>query len=207
MNMSSTPAQPFVYLASMSPRRRELLSQIGLRWELLAVDLDESHPPHEPPAQYVHRLALAKARAASVIVPVPQAAPVVAADTAVVVEGQVLGKPADEMDCARMLGLLSDRTHQVLTAVAVVSTHGESAAVSCSEVAFRGIAPAEMTAYWRTGEPADKAGAYAIQGLGAIFVRELRGSYSGVMGLPLFETAALLREHGLALWPAAGGRS
>lgn len=202
--MAAPGEQPFVYLASASPRRRELLAQIGLRWELLANHVDESRQAGEQPADYVRRLALAKARAALAQLPAARAAPVLAADTAVVIDGQVLGKPGGEADCARMLGLLSGRVHEVLTAVAVCSRHGESVAVSLSEVAFRGIEAAEMAAYWRTGEPADKAGGYAIQGLGAIFVRELRGSYSGVVGLPLFETAGLLRRHGVPLLGAAG---
>ncbi len=205
--MTAGVAKPFVYLASASPRRRELLTQIGLRWEQLPVSLDERRRPDEAPADYVRRLALAKAGAARVAASASGLAPVVAADTAVVVDEQVLGKPGGEADCARMLGLLSGRVHQVLTAVAVVSRRGETVALSCSEVVFREISEAEMAAYWRTGEPVDKAGSYAIQGVGAIFVREIRGSYSGVMGLPLFETAALLREHGVALLPAGEGQA
>lgn len=200
-----TPSRhPPVYLASASPRRRALLAQIGLDCEVLPADVDESVVPGEAPEDYVRRLALAKARAARARA-ARDAAPVVAADTAVVVAGAVLGKPADEADCARMLRLLSGATHRVLTAVAVVSSRGESLALSASEVDFRAIAPAEMAAYWRTGEPADKAGGYAVQGLGAVFIRALRGSFSGVMGLPLFETAGLLAAHGVAVLDGGEG--
>jgi septum formation protein len=192
------PPAPFVYLASASPRRRELLAQIGVRWVLLPTDVDEASLPGEAPAGYVDRLALAKARDAFARMPPGRPAPVVAADTAVVIGGQLLGKPAGEADCARMLRLLSGAVHEVFSAVAVLSAQGESCALSRTEVEFRDIAADEIAAYWRSGEPADKAGAYGIQGLGAVFVRAIRGSYSGVMGLPLFETAALLAGHGLA---------
>lgn len=191
------PAAPFVYLASASPRRRELLAQIGVRWVLLPTDVDEASLPGEAPAGYVDRLALAKARDAFARMPPGRPAPVVAADTAVVIGGQLLGKPAGEADCARMLQLLSGAVHEVFSAVAVLSARGESCALSRTEVEFREIGADEIAAYWRSGEPADKAGAYGIQGLGAVFVRSIRGSYSGVMGLPLFETAALLAGHGL----------
>jgi septum formation protein len=196
---------PFVYLASASPRRRELLTQIGVQWSLLPTDLDESSRPGENAAAYVSRLAVAKARDAHARVPPGRPAPVVAADTAVVIRGELLGKPAGERDCRRMLELLSASVHEVFSAVAVVSSRGESTALSRTEVVFREIGDAEIGAYWATGEPADKAGAYGIQGLGAIFVREIRGSYSGVMGLPLFETAALLAQHGVAPLPVPEG--
>jgi septum formation protein len=197
---------PFVYLASASPRRRELLAQIGLRFELLPAEVDEAVRPGEAAADYVSRLALAKCRDARQRMPAKQAAPVLAADTAVVIGSEILGKPGSEADCRRMLGLLSGAVHEVLSAVCVISGHGESVAVSRSEVAFREIGAAEIGAYWLSGEPRDKAGGYAIQGLGAVFVREICGSYSGVVGLPLFETATLLGAHGVAL-PGAGGRS
>jgi septum formation protein len=191
-----------VRLASASPRRRALLAQIGLACEVLPADVDERVRPGEAPGDYVRRLALAKARAARA-----QAgnggAPVLAADTAVVIGGEILGKPASEADGARMLRRLSGATHQVLTAVAVISARGESLALSASEVEFRELTDAEIAAYWRSGEPVDKAGGYAVQGLGAVFIRALRGSFSGVVGLPLFETAALLAEHGIAV-PATG---
>lgn len=203
--MTSMPAsRPFVYLASASPRRRELLAQIGVDWAVLATDVDEASRPGEDPAGYVTRVATAKARDALARVPPQRAAPVVGADTAVVIGGELLGKPAGEADCRRMLGLLSGAVHEVFSAVAVMSARGASTAVSRTEVEFRELSGAEIQAYWDSGEPADKAGAYGIQGLGAIFVRQIRGSYSGVMGLPLFEAAALLAEHGVAPLAAPG---
>lgn len=201
--MAPVADSSFVYLASASPRRRELLTQIGVAWRLLVVTVDEAARAGEPPAAYVARLAVAKARAALPGMPAARPAPVLAADTAVVVGGEVLGKPVDEADGRRMLALLSGRVHEVFSAVAVISSRGESAAVSRTEVAFREIGAAEAAAYWQSGEPGDKAGGYAIQGFGAIFVREIRGSYSGVMGLPLFETAMLLAGHGVGCLPGA----
>lgn len=191
-----------VYLASASPRRRELLAQIGIGCAVRPAGIDESTRPGEAAEAYVLRLALAKAALVWEQVARVAPRPVVAADTAVVMGGELLGKPAGLADCRRMLGLLSGAVHEVFTAVAVISAAGSSSAVSRSEVAFRPLAPAEIEAYWHTGEPADKAGGYAIQGRGAVFVRELRGSYSGVMGLPLFETAALLAAHGLGILAA-----
>jgi septum formation protein len=195
--VSTIPQQPFVYLASASPRRRELLQQIGVAWELLVTDVDEACRPGEAATAYVERVALDKARAALERVPPARPAPVLAADTAVVIGGTLLGKPVDAADARRMLGLLSGTVHEVFSAVAVISARGESIAVSRTEVGFRDLGEEEIDAYWATGEPADKAGAYGIQGLGAVFVREIRGSYSGVMGLPLFETAGLLARHGI----------
>jgi septum formation protein len=199
--------ESFVYLASGSPRRRELLTQIGVRWRLLPAGVDESPRAGEAAENYVSRLAFAKARDALARVPPDCPAPVLAADTVVVAHGQLLGKPTGEADCRRMLELLSGRAHEVFSAVAVVSERGESGAMSRTEVLFRQLGAEEITAYWRSGEPADKAGAYAIQGLAGIFVREIRGSYSGVMGLPLFETAMLLGRHGLRLLSPGETRS
>ena len=202
-----------IYLASQSPRRRALLAQLGLACLVLEVQVDESPQRDEAPATYVERIAWAKAAAGRTALlsgkvpasadampgaPLP-AQPVLAADTAVVIDGRILGKPADERDAMAMLACLSGRTHRVLTAVAVLGA-GEHLAVSTSEVRFRSIAPAEAAAYWATGEPKDKAGAYGIQGLGATFVAHLAGSYSGVVGLPLFETAQLLAAEGIGWW-------
>jgi septum formation protein len=187
----------FVYLASGSPRRRQLLSQIGFSFQLLKVDVDESVAPGEAARDYVVRLAEAKATAGRRAVP-PGAAAVLGADTAVVINGTILGKPSGGEDGERMLRLLSGRTHEVLTAVALATGEALTSLVSASEVTFREIGEAEAREYWRSGEPRDKAGGYAIQGYGAVFVSELRGSYSGVMGLPLFETAELLRAAGVA---------
>ena len=194
----------FVYLASASPRRRELLSQIGVRWELLPAAIDETARPGEPAPDYVGRLALAKCRDALARMPAGRPAPILAADTAVVIRGELLGKPTGEADCRRMLSLLSGTVHEVFSAVCVISRQGESVTLSRTEVAFRDIDAGEIGPNWRSGEPADKAGGYGIQGLGAVFVREVRGSYSGVVGLPLFETAALLGAHGVALLGAPG---
>jgi septum formation protein len=202
-------APDFIYLASASPRRRELLSQIGVPFQVLTVEVNESIDAEEPPADYVTRLAEAKAGAGLAACAAARAPPrpVLAADTAVVIDGEILGKPTDAEDAARMLGLLSGRTHQVLTAVALGTAAGISSCVSASAVRFREIKAAEAREYWNTGEPKDKAGGYAIQGRGAVFVADLHGSYSGVMGLPLFETAEFLRSAGVSRWllPAIRG--
>lgn len=187
-----------LYLASGSPRRRELLTQIGVQFILLAVEVDERRAPGESPAEYVQRVALAKARAGRRLIE-PRDAPVLAADTAVILGAEVFGKPSSQSHARRMLNALSNVTHEVLSGVALVGGRDEATAVSRSEVSFRALTASEIDAYWQTGEPRDKAGAYAIQGRGAIFVRELRGSYSGVVGLPLFETAELLRAFGITV--------
>ena len=190
-------SQDFVYLASGSPRRRELLQQIGVSFRVVGMAVDEAVLPDETPSAYVTRLAAAKAVAGWERSRDAHQVPVLAADTAVVLDGQILGKPADRQDAEGMLRLLSGRTHEVLTAVALRTANGLQSRISRSEVTFRSIAAAEARAYWETGEPSDKAGAYAIQGRGAIFIADLRGSYSGVMGLPLFETAEILCNAGL----------
>jgi septum formation protein len=190
-------AADYVYLASQSPRRRELLHQIGVPFRPVGVAVDEAVRQGESAPDYVVRLAIAKAEAGW---QATQAGTVLGADTAVVLDGHILGKPRDRDDAVRMLGELSGRTHAVLTAVAVCDATGTAWRMSQSEVSFRTIAPPERSAYVDTGEPLDKAGAYAIQGYGAIFIEQLRGSYSGVMGLPLFETAALLEDRGLPGW-------
>jgi septum formation protein len=189
-----------IYLASGSPRRRELLRQIGVSFRVIGADLDETALPGEAPLAYVSRLAQAKAAAGWERSCDSGGAPVLAADTAVVLEGEILGKPRGLEDAIAMLLRLSGRTHEVLTAVAVRTSQGIEATVSRSKVTFRSIDLREARAYWETGEPSDKAGAYAIQGYAAIFVRDLQGSYSGVMGLPLFETAALLEAAGIPCW-------
>ena len=182
-----------IYLASASPRRRELLDQIGVTYTVMPVDLDESIRPAEQAEVYVQRLALAKARAVWSGLDIIGRRPVLAADTAVVVQGEILGKPRDKADALRMLAMLSGQTHEVLTAIALI-TNSEQVRLSRNLVSFRILSVQECEAYWQTGEPRDKAGAYAIQGKGAVFVSHLEGSYSGVMGLPLFETAELLRQ-------------
>jgi septum formation protein len=190
---------PLVCLASGSPRRQALLAQIGVPHVVRAADVDETTRPGESPADHVRRLARSKSLAVRAL---GVALPVLAADTIVVIDAQLLGKPADEAEGLAMLERLSGRTHQVLTAVALVLAHGEPGVrLSESTVRFRALTRAERVAYWRTGEGSDKAGGYAIQGRGAVFIEHLSGSYSGVMGLPLFETAELLREAGVRYWP------
>jgi septum formation protein len=197
---------PFVYLASGSPRRRELLTQIGVPFQLLNVAVDESVVDGEAAEAYVARLAYLKALAGLRARPPGESAPVLAADTSVVLDGAVLVKPTDRADGERMLRRMSGRTHSVLTAVALADADGVQSRLSRSDVRFRDLSAAEVAAYWDTGEPHDKAGGYAIQGGGAVFVADLRGSYSGVMGLPLYETAELLALQGVPCWRFAGDR-
>ena len=182
-----------IYLASMSPRRQELLQQIGVEYALLKVEIDETPKPGEQPVDFVRRLALEKARAGHAQLVGTDAMPVLGADTAVVIGDTIMGKPHDRAHGIAMLEELSGRTHQVMTAVALVGAH-EAVQVSISDVTFDTLDAGVCEAYWATGEPADKAGGYAIQGLASAFVTQLEGSYSGVVGLPLNETAALLRE-------------
>ncbi len=193
-----TPA--FLYLASASPRRSELLRQLGVEIRVTPAEVDEAIRPGEAADAYVTRLALEKSRAALRTLEAADA-PVLAADTAVVVDDLILGKPRDAADAMRMLNLLSGRGHEVLTSVAVCDSARESVVVNRTDVRFRSLEPDEIAAYWQSGEPAGKAGGYAIQGMGAIFIEEIRGSYSGVMGLPLFETARLLHDFGYRLLP------
>lgn len=191
---------PRLVLASASPRRRELLAGLGVGFEVYPVHADESPLPGEAPADLALRLARDKARAARRAL--GAGPPVLAADTVVALDGQVFGKPADAAEAAAMLAALSGRAHRVYTAVSLAADGREDDAVSESLVRFRPLSAAEIEAYVATGEPMDKAGAYAVQGLGGIFVEHLEGSYSGVVGLPLFETAALLARAGLPVLPA-----
>jgi len=189
-----------VFLASRSPRRQELLTQVGIRFELLDFEIDETPHVNEQPERYVERMAIEKARAGVVLRRSDAGMPVVAADTAVVVDGQILGKPRDVGEALAHLRALSGRSHLVLSAVAVASPEPVVAVVpSC--VTFRALSDAECRAYCATGEPMDKAGSYGIQGRGAMFIRHLEGSYSAVMGLPLFETCQLLSACGVAPGP------
>lgn len=187
-----------IYLASASPRRRELLSQIGVRFKLLMVDVPEVPAADEKPQDFVERVALEKARAGKQLLSSEDAHPVLGADTAVVVENRILGKPANRQEALSMLSSLSGRSHLVISAVAIVAKH-EMAQVNISKVTFRKLTVPEIEAYWDSGECHDKAGAYAIQGRAAMFIQELQGSYSGVMGLPLYETAGLLQQFGIKL--------
>ncbi len=184
-----------ILLASASPRRRELLAQIGVEFETFAVEADEIPKLGEPPEHYVQRVAAEKsllAQRAS-----PHVLPVLGADTEVVLDGEIFGKPIDFDHARAMLRRLSGREHIVLSAVSLRLGNQHWQAISVSNVTFRVIAEAEISAYWQTGEPRDKAGAYAIQGLGAVFIERLEGSFSGVMGLPIFETAELLGKVGV----------
>jgi septum formation protein len=181
-----------ILLASASPRRSELLRQVGVDHEIRPVDVDESVLPGEAPSAYVLRLAEAKAAALWQTLAPAERRPVLAADTTVALEGEIFGKPADLAAARAMLGRLSGRTHEVHTAVAVLHAGGAAARVSSSSVSLRPLTPAEIDWYWRTGEPADKAGGYAVQGRAAAFIRHIAGSYSGIMGLPLYETWELL---------------
>lgn len=193
-------AKPFdIYLASQSPRRRELLEQIGVTYQQLDIEVPEHPLDNEAPEVYVLRVALEKARAGQARLAGGDTVPVLGADTAVVSQGDILGKPKDAEDAVATLIQLSGQYHQVMSAVAMVGQDGEEhTRLSVSSVLFRPITLEEARAYWGCGEPADKAGGYAIQGKGAVFIERLEGSYSGVMGLPLFETAELLGCFGIA---------
>lgn len=188
-------AAPQLYLASRSPRRQELLRQLGLRYEIIAADVDERRGPGQSPAQYAVAMALAKAQAASHLASQPL--PILGADTDVVIDDEILGKPVDRTRALAMLRRLSGRTHEVYSGVAVVLNGRAETALSVTRVRFGEITEAQAQAYWDSGEPAGKAGAYAIQGLGAQFVKEIHGSYSGVMGLPLYETCQVLGRFGV----------
>jgi len=191
----------FVHLASASPRRVELLRQIGVEFDVLPADILEQVLPGELPEAYVCRIAKAKAAAVwDRVVGSAEPRPVLAADTAVIVDDQVLGKPGTRAEALRMLEQLSARGHTVLTAVALHYEDRVDCLVNASKVRFRATTSDEREAYCDSGEPLDKAGGYAIQGLGAVFIQDLSGSYSSVMGLPLFETASLLRRYRIPAW-------
>jgi septum formation protein len=194
-----SPARsPVLYLASASPRRRELLAQLGLTVLSLPQEINESMATGEASESYVERMALEKVQSALRDPEYGQDLPVLAADTIVVCDGMVLGKPANLEDAMGMLGSLAGRQHQVFTAVAVATQQACRQILVGTKVSFRALTRDEMLAYWYSGEPCDKAGAYAIQGLGAMFVSRLEGSYSAVVGLPLFETMQLLAYFGIS---------
>ncbi|MEJ7746280.1 MAG: Maf family protein [Luteimonas sp.] len=186
-----------LHLASRSPRRAELLARLGLRFGVLDLDVPEQRDPGEPPEDYVRRVAREKSGAGLLQVMTVRDAVVLGADTEVVLGDEVFGKPRDAADAAAMLHRLSGQTHQVISAVSMVSASREAQAVSISAVTFAALSDEDIDQYLASGEWAGKAGAYAIQGVAATFVSHLSGSYSGVMGLPLYETAKLLREFGL----------
>lgn len=183
-----------IYLASRSPRRHQLLEQLDIEYEVIGVDIDETWDGVEPAKKYVKRMALEKAQEARETVNNQQ--PILAADTTVVLDDDILGKAKTSEDAMTMLSMLSGRTHHVYSAVALL-TDIEHVQMNISRVSFRPLTKEEIGAYCETGEPLDKAGAYAIQGKAAAFISRLEGSYSGVMGLPLYETVALLRSAGL----------
>lgn len=188
--------KPQIILASSSPRRQQLLEQIGMRFVVLPVNVDEVIMPGESPEHYVVRLAAEKSFRG--LQSANQELPVLGADTVVVVDNQALGKPTDRSGAVAMLTRLAGREHRVLSAVSLrAENHWQ--ALSSSTVLFRKIDEQEMLAYWNSGEPRDKAGGYAIQGIGALFVARIEGSFSGVMGLPLFEVAELLKKAGISV--------
>ncbi|TAK63592.1 Maf family protein [Methylobacter sp.] len=186
-----------IILASASPRRKELLDQIKVVYRVHPVDLDETPLPNEAPLEYVQRLAAEKS--AACIAQLGADLPVLAADTAVVLDDLIMGKPKDRDDAFTMLRQLSGKMHRVYSAISLRGKeHGQ--AVSITEVTFRQLTEWEIEAYWQSGEPVDKAGSYAIQGLGGVFVASINGSFSGVVGLPLFETSELLSRQGIELF-------
>ncbi|MFT3792552.1 MAG: Maf family nucleotide pyrophosphatase [Rudaea sp.] len=186
-----------LYLASQSPRRRELLGQIGVRFGTVQLDLPEVRVPGEPPEDYVSRVAREKAGAGLLKLSGVRDAIVLGGDTEVVLDDEVFGKPSDGDHAAAMLRRLSGRTHEVVSVVWLVGAGREEHAISRTAVTFAALDEATIAAYVAGGEPMGRAGAYAIQGRAAAFVRRIEGSYSGVMGLPLFETAMLLRRFGI----------
>ncbi|WP_456374825.1 Maf family protein [Thiolapillus sp.] len=183
-----------IVLASRSPRRSELLTQIGIAHRISPVEIDETPGKDEPAEIFVERITREKAYLGRALHPL---APVLAADTCVVLDGTPLGKPRDEEHAVQMLMALSGRQHEVLSGVILLTAKGESYRLSRNQVNFRAISEDQARRYWATGEPVDKAGGYAIQGLAALFIEKISGSYSGIMGLPLFETGELLTEAGL----------
>ena len=186
-----------IILASASPRRKELLDQIKVTYKVYPVDLDETPMPDETPLHYVLRLAAEKS--AECLAQLNTEIPVLAADTAVILDQLIMGKPNDQVDALAMLKQLSGKTHRVYSAISLRGRE-HSQAVSITEVTFRHLTEQEMLDYWRSGEPLDKAGSYAIQGMGGVFVESIKGSFSGVVGLPLFETAQLLSKQGIELF-------
>ncbi|STR44761.1 Maf family protein [Iodobacter fluviatilis] len=190
-----------LYLASGSPRRQELLAQIGVQFERISAPVDETPLENESARDYVLRLAKAKAEAGwqAMLAQGKNPLPVLAADTTVVLDGQILGKPLDASDAAAMLAQLSGRSHEVLTSLGLRTNTGTEVLLSVSSVTFMPLSPAQIAAYIASGEPMDKAGSYGIQGTAGLFISDLQGSFSGVMGLPLHDTATLLARHGLGL--------
>lgn len=187
-----------IYLASSSPRRKELLQQMGVSFDVIAQFAEEVHQVNESPEAYVSRLALEKARD-GLSRQTDQSIPVLGSDTAVILNGAILGKPDNKQQALDMLLSLSDQTHQVLTAVALINDQKTEQILSKTDVTFAPLSRSMCEHYWQSGEPVDKAGAYGIQGQGALFIRNINGSYSGVMGLPIYETKLLLDKFNIIL--------
>jgi len=182
-------------LASQSPRRAELLKQIGIPFSQYPVDIDETALPHETAEKYVRRMAQEKSNFGYKRAGAKKL--VLGADTIVVAQGNILGKPKDKADAISMLNILSDNTHQVMTAVSLTSATQQKTIMVETLVCFGPLSTQQITSYWRTGEPQDKAGSYGIQGIGGQFVKSINGSYSAVVGLPLYQTRILLTEFGI----------
>jgi len=197
-NASSTNLTQKLILASQSPRRKELLKQLGFQFSVLASDIDETVNGSETAYEYVLRLAKQKAQHVlkSLSVTEQKVSYVLGSDTSVVINGHILGKPDSEADCLKTLSLLSNNQHQVLTAIALASKSGVIGEVITTDVTFKALTKQEIQAYWLTGEPQDKAGSYGIQGIAGQFVKNINGSYSAVVGLPLYETGQLLNDAG-----------
>ena len=185
---------PKIYLASKSPRRRELLTQIGVEFSVLSVDVDERRTIDEPPKDYVKRVAIAKAQSGWASLDKEDTLPVLGSDTSVVLGDSILGKPENDADARNMLLQLSDREHKVMTAVAIVSDSKILCELSTSTVRFARLSDADIDWYLTSNEGVDKAGGYAVQGLAALFIEQIKGSYSGIMGLPVRETALMLSK-------------
>jgi septum formation protein len=192
-----------LFLASQSPRRRELLATIGIDFHVISADIDEAPLPSESPAVYVERLALEKAREGLSQCDDNSFDWVLGSDTSVIVDNQILGKPESKSHFIEMMNLLSGRKHQVLTSIALVSSAQEFADVITTDVYFIPLSATIIDQYWATGEPKDKAGGYGIQGFGSALVAQIQGSYSAVVGLPLHQTAKILSKAGLPIWNGA----
>ena len=188
-----------IYLASASPRRQQLLRQLGIGFDALPANIEERPRAGEPPRAYVARLALAKAEFVAGVMRAQALAarPILGADTEVVLDGEILGKPSDPAHGAAMLARLAGRTHEVLSAIALLANGKVHTALSESRVTFANLSDADIETYWATGEPVGKAGGYAVQGRAAAFIARIEGSYSGIVGLPLYELAGLLRRAGV----------
>ncbi len=195
MGTKHSMTDPQFILASASPRRAQLLDQLQVRYTIEPADIDETAKPHETPEILVARLAKEKAQA--VVNNHGGELPVLGADTIVVINDNILGKPVDQSEMLAMMEQLSGNTHEVITAIALINRQTILSATSTSQVTFRTIPMKERLNYWQSGEPTGKAGGYAIQGLGACFIQHLQGSYSGVMGLPVYETSQLLMSMGI----------